>query len=430
MKKIFLSLAFLLIVHCTLNIDNCICQWVQQTLPVSGQIYDMLFFDANTGIISMNTTPPYILRTTNGGTNWNIIANIRVYFLDKVDSSAVYGNGNVANNNAIFRSYDRGLTWDSTDITNYNVIQSIAFFNRDTGLISGYNGNVDVIWKTTNGGRSMSLISTQTGWGRLFMLKDKKYNNEYYGFHISNQTGGLSKTTNSGLNWINVPNTGTYSSISFLNKDTGWTYIVQYPSRIMYTSNGGSNWVTQYIDSNNSYSRIHFENKDKGWAGPNVFNRIFATSNGGITWGTQVTPIYDGMPFPNSFVDSLVGWIGLGGNTIAKTTNGGGPIIFTNIHPVNTETPNSFTLFQNYPNPFNPQTTIEFSLPKSAKISLNVFDIEGKEISIIYNNEPFNSGNYNVTLDFSRTNLPSGIYFYRLLADGIPIASKKMLYLK
>ena len=412
------------------------CQWTQQNLPVSGQIYDILFFDANTGIISMNTTPPYILRTTNGGTNWNIIANIRVYFLDKVDSTAVYGNGNNANNNTIFRSYDRGLTWDSTDITNYNVIQSIAFFNRDTGLISGYNGGVDVIWKTINGGRSMSLLSTQTGWGRLFMLKDKKYNNEYYGFNISYSSGGLSKTTNSGLNWINIPNplgSGNYSSIFFLSKDSGWSYISNYPSRIMFTSNQGANWTTQFIDSNNYGSlEILFDKSGKrGWTAGMSYQKIFATSNGGVTWGFQNIPITFAYYF--SFSDSLVGYCGQ--NNLAKTINGGGIITYIGIDSNNSKIPIAYKLNQNYPNPFNPSTTISFSLLKDNYVTLKIYDITGKEILNLYNNKYLQSGNYKAVVNFNNLNVPSGVYFYSIIINDknqseVFKETKKMLYIK
>ncbi|MBN1632864.1 MAG: hypothetical protein JW917_01705, partial [Ignavibacteria bacterium] len=385
---------------------SCYCQWFQQTLPVSGQIYDIEFFDANTGIISMNTTPPYILRTINGGNNWDIIANLRIYYLDKVDSMAVYGNGNNANGNAIFRSYDRGLTWDSTDITNYNVIQTISFFDRDTGLISGYNGGIDVIWKSTNGGRTMTLLSTQTGWGRLFILKGKKYNGEYYGYHISYSSGGLFKTTNSGVNWVNIPNqlgNGVYRSVFFLNKDTGWVYFDYNvkPSEFLFTSNSGINWITQYIDSNDNNSRIHFENFSKGWAGGGNF-KIFATSNGGNTWGTQSIPFFIGGPYNDSFIDSLKGWCGY--YYVAKTTNGGGIITYTGLDINNLKIPASYLLNQNYPNPFNPSTTIGFSIMNDNYVTLKIYNILGEELLIIYDDKYLHSGNYKTIVNFNNVN--------------------------
>ena len=70
MKRILIILA-VIIVHCTLLIDNCVCQWVQQSVPVtSGYFLDMKFVNANTGFIAHSTN--VLLKTTNAGYNWVI----------------------------------------------------------------------------------------------------------------------------------------------------------------------------------------------------------------------------------------------------------------------------------------------------------------------------------------------------------------------
>jgi N-acetylneuraminic acid mutarotase len=76
--------------------------------------------------------------------------------------------------------------------------------------------------------------------------------------------------------------------------------------------------------------------------------------------------------------------------------------------------PEWFTLYQNYPNPFNPTTTIRFELPKSAFISLKIFDLLGREIITLVN-EKRPAGEYAV--EWNGKGLPSGIYLYRLKAD-------------
>lgn len=67
-----------------------------------------------------------------------------------------------------------------------------------------------------------------------------------------------------------------------------------------------------------------------------------------------------------------------------------------------------YYLFQNYPNPFNPKTTLRFSIPENTKVSLKVFDILGKTISTLIDDEYYNAGNYEV--EFDGKDLPSGIY--------------------
>jgi len=96
--------------------------------------------------------------------------------------------------------------------------------------------------------------------------------------------------------------------------------------------------------------------------------------------------------------------------------------------------PTDFALLQNYPNPFNPSTKIEFRTPKAGFVTLKVYDILGREVSILINEE-LNPGNYKV--DFNSSGLSSGIYFYTLQV-GDPSASsgqnfistKKMILLK
>ena len=88
--------------------------------------------------------------------------------------------------------------------------------------------------------------------------------------------------------------------------------------------------------------------------------------------------------------------------------------------------PNKFELFQNYPNPFNPSTTINFSVPKTSLVTIKVYNILGKELSTLVNEEK-SAGNYSV--QFFGSKLSSGIYFYRMQAGSFSQA-KKLLLLK
>ena len=72
-----------------------------------------------------------------------------------------------------------------------------------------------------------------------------------------------------------------------------------------------------------------------------------------------------------------------------------------------------FRLYQNYPNPFNPSTTISFSLPERCRVSLKVYDILGKEIAVLVNEEK-TSGTYKVCFNAGNASLSSGVYLYRL----------------
>lgn len=94
--------------------------------------------------------------------------------------------------------------------------------------------------------------------------------------------------------------------------------------------------------------------------------------------------------------------------------------------PAGQTLPKSFSLFQNYPNPFNPATTISFSLPSRSLVSLKVFDVLGREVSILVADK-FPAGTY--THQWNAAGLPSGVYFYRLQAGDF-IETKRLVLLR
>lgn len=109
------------------------------------------------------------------------------------------------------------------------------------------------------------------------------------------------------------------------------------------------------------------------------------------------------------------------GQVLAATTGGDAANVL----------PSGFILHQNYPNPFNPATEIKFVLPYSARAEVKVFNVLGQEITILLDRE-LPSGSHSVIWDGRDGNglaVSSGIYFYRLEADGHSI-SKKMILIK
>jgi len=92
----------------------------------------------------------------------------------------------------------------------------------------------------------------------------------------------------------------------------------------------------------------------------------------------------------------------------------------------NSSIPDAYSLKQNYPNPFNPATTISYTIPSVSKVHLTIFDILGREIAELVNEEQ-EPGEYKVRFDAN--NLASGIYFYRIEAGSF-INTQKMMLLK
>ncbi|MBF8247265.1 MAG: xylanase [Bacteroidetes bacterium] len=92
--------------------------------------------------------------------------------------------------------------------------------------------------------------------------------------------------------------------------------------------------------------------------------------------------------------------------------------------------PQEFTLSQNYPNPFNPSTKIEYSLEKSAQVSLKVYNVLGVEVATLVNGRQ-EAGSYTVPFNTTKgtLGLASGVYFYRLEAGSF-VSTKKLILMK
>lgn len=91
------------------------------------------------------------------------------------------------------------------------------------------------------------------------------------------------------------------------------------------------------------------------------------------------------------------------------------------------ELPAGFSLEQNYPNPFNPATSINFNIGDNAFVNIAVYDMTGKEVSVLLN-ETKAAGRYSI--EWNALNMPSGVYFYKMTINGSQSVEKKMVLVK
>jgi len=183
-----------------------------------------------------------------------------------------------------------------------------------------------------------------------------------------------------------------------------------------------------------------------------TFMDIYMTvsGNGGATWKTPVkvnptTPVRDwrytsiSPKNDNNSTTYYANLVTLSGLIPGSYVNGSGngeslePYVFVrvaipasevSVNQLSTEVPSSFSLSQNYPNPFNPTTNIKFALSKAGMVTLKVYDMLGKEVSTLVN-ENLGVGTFEYKFDAS--NLTSGIYFYTIKANGFSETKKMML---
>ncbi|MBT8387737.1 MAG: T9SS type A sorting domain-containing protein, partial [Ignavibacteria bacterium] len=109
-----------------------------------------------------------------------------------------------------------------------------------------------------------------------------------------------------------------------------------------------------------------------------------------------------------------------------KQVDFNGSYSFSEVIRVSNLVPAEYNLEQNYPNPFNPSTEIKFSIPQTTKVSLKVFDVMGREVTALID-EQLEAGKH--SLVFNAANLSSGVYYYTIITENF-IQTKKMILLK
>lgn len=418
--------------------------WYQQFMPnLSGRnVTDFFFLDSLTGWSVTNATnqqydTTYVLKTTNGGDNWNIqyrknqngggySGYFRVYFLNQT-------TGYTCGVTGFDKSTDGGLNW--TPIWTADTYVDMSILNVDTQWVVSSNSLTGGVFFTSNGGQNWTVQYSQSSANpsHIYMF------NRNIGFMDG---GGLKKTTNGGFNWDTIPGEGLFFDMYFIDSLVGW----KCNQLMKKTTDGGLNWINQTLPSGgnilfNYMLKFSSINKDTLWGvGGTIFyssgqyrGMIFKSIDNGQNWLFQVpdTSIHIGEYFHTKFVNKLNGWA-YAPVTGVHTVTGGDSTFFTWIKKMSDNVPIQFKLYQNFPNPFNPGTVIKYQITTKVKsqksnVKLIVYDINGKEIITLVNQQQ-RAGSYQV--DFSGNGYSSGVYFYSLIIDGKLIDTKRMILLK
>ncbi len=435
---------------------NAGTNWILQDLHFDSFTNAFWLIDENNAIVC--TQRPELIRTSNGGANWSSYPNFqtRDYLVDAqaMDINTVYAIGTFSST-TFNVTIDGGMTWEVIgEIPGLYSPSCLFFVNGINGYVGGLQGQV---FKTQNGGNtwvekdfpfsdylnSLFFLNDATGWaaGSTGIYKTENGGNNWVQIYsnvsqpfanfnkiifVNSQTGWVfgegehpvAKTTNGGNNWFEQQPTiiNKNNSAYFLNEQTGWIAANNYTRR---TINGGNSWDSTFINTN--AKDIYFADATKGWFIGSDSN-VYGSSNGGVTWNRQNSFINHSTLRSIAFANGNTGWITGEYGLILKTTTGGNVFI----SQTSTETPEKFSLYQNYPNPFNPSTNIKFDIHKQGIATLKVFDLLGKEMETLVD-EQLSVGTYDVA--FNANSLPSGIYFY-VLKTGDFVESKKMVLVK
>ena len=149
---------------------------------------------------------------------------------------------------------------------------------------------------------------------------------------------------------------------------------------------------------------------------------ISTTTNSASTTNSYTTPTLTVSDNGSYFHCSVLNC----GNLFPVYSNKAYLAVITDVDDNHSRLPNFYNIYQNYPNPFNPTTKIRFDIPKQTWVKLSIYDILGREVSVLVDKGMY-PGSYEITFDGSK--LTSGIYFYRLQTGGF-VKTKKLIMIK
>jgi photosystem II stability/assembly factor-like uncharacterized protein len=370
-------------------------------------------------------------------------------------------------NHDLYRSVDKGLTWDRVKINDqYNYALDFASNSKGEIFISTSPGG---LYKSTDDGITWNgpLFTNSAGFTAPIGINSKDH--IFYG-----GSWNLMTSTDEGINWKSVYG-GNWLNDLFIDSNDN-IYICfssnftsgAFNPGIMKSEDGGNTWIVtneglltknvSYIigDRNSNLFAFDYSSVDE-------VRGIFKSTDGGYTW-QQVASKYilrgfaidsKGIVFAATAKSSVI-YSDDQGNTWKSIPTGKSKEPWFYSIAVNNEDyiyagtvdnsilrikfiPTSiaedakklhatYFLSQNYPNPYNPETTIKYQIPESGHVTLKVYDLLGREVATLIN-EFKQAGTYNAELNISNYSLSSGVYFYRLQAGGFA-ETKKMILMK
>ncbi|MCW8814122.1 MAG: T9SS type A sorting domain-containing protein [Chlorobium sp.] len=369
--------------------------------------------------------PPFPLQfsyTDDGGSNWSTPAQINNPIQRSAGGDITMGpDGKVyvcwagVTSISPFTEDFVGVASSSNGGSNWQVNENAFDMNGISGILSSkgnirVNGLPNIAVDTTGGPRNnwIYIITTQkdlvpAGSDPDVILNRSSDGGQTWSTGIRVNQDDLN---NGAIQYFPAVHVDKYGGLNVIFYDDRNTTSDSTGVFLVRSEDGGNSWH-EFEISDRNFKPLPIGGLGQGYQGDNI---CITSSNDKLwpAWMDNRTGIYQIWTVPIE-------------------------ISSVNVEPAG-KIPYKFSLKQNYPNPFNPSTKIGYSIPQTSQIQIKVYDILGKEIETLVNEEK-PAGNYEVTWDAA--NLPSGVYFYQLRVGGLETSSgqgfietKKMLLLK
>jgi photosystem II stability/assembly factor-like uncharacterized protein len=310
----------------------------------------------------------------------------------------------------VHRTTDGGNTWSSRILSTPYPIRVVYFFDSQMGIAQGGNVNSGVggIWESDDGGVNWTeAVNTGLEMGSLDWQRVSPDSIDIWSVGYTSSGGFHSVVYKKRIGYAIIP----VELVSFTAKIQNGSVLLNWQTETE-TNNRGFE-----IERLQDYKITRLQNSPTGKTG---WETIGFLEGNGTTTLTHSYSYTDKNVIPGKYYYRL------------KQIDFNGSYDYNKEIEVDVTAPTEFSLEQNYPNPFNPATKIKFKLADDSKVSLKVFDVLGREIATLLNSD-LSGGEH--TVNFSaKGGMQSGVYFYRLEANGNNgknfISIKKMILLK
>jgi photosystem II stability/assembly factor-like uncharacterized protein len=330
----------------------------------------------------------------------------------------------------IYKTTDKGGSWKEQfyDTTKTKFMNYIKMFDENNGIAMGdaVDDQPALFIKTNNGGTTWNIINNNLNgyisadeWRRIDFVD---MNNGYFSWGNNN----LIKTTDGGSTWNKTNFLGDPWIIKFYNQNLGLAFSTDWTTfkdNFKKTTNGGATWEEYQVDIEGWGSDIEFLPGKPACVWFTGQYGLYFSIDTGKTWLKYNLNVDELGGRDIVFTDENQGWLLCDNGNIFYTDNNGQIIVGVKENNSN-KTPTSFALYQNYPNPFNPNTKISYTIPIASNIRIIVYNSLGQTVKVLENGFKI-AGNYSINFDAS--NLPSGIYLYKLEAGQFSQVKKMSL---
>jgi hypothetical protein len=392
--------------------------------------------------------------STNNGKSWTTCGGgvpVVSPVADRVNPNKFYAYNSVAGQ--IWVSIDGGKTF-SQGVGGLPGVPDWSLEDGNVTAVLGYEGDLWIccgdggLYRSTNSGVSAIKVGTvsaayRIGFGKALNVSGYP---AVYLFGTVNGTLGFFRSNDAGASWIRINDDNhQYGWIHQITGDPrvyGRCYISAEGRGISYgqpansdTTNNPSSFLFQTVPSDSlrrsdQSIKVSWVRASDPQSSPLTYIMHFFGPSVDTTFSTTDTTatFYAGTIQPSSSY-VLTGYVTNGYDTTTTSNSIFFPSasIVTDVEEASTRIPMSYALCQNYPNPFNPQTSISYSIPQVSTVTLKVYDLMGREIATLLDNEKKVAGNYEIS--FNASHLSSGIYFYKLQTEKF-IKTMKMVLIK